>query len=735
MVEGDPHAATPSPASRTSGETVEQALRSAFDLYGPDMLYAAERLQTFLAERCPGADSDIALVMAGLDEQVPQALLSAHTTADMRLLLPRLQARLIDQRSLNRYAAAWAVDTWTSALRLKPEPIAPDPLAFAGAALADEGAADASDPAIGRSTDDREPVGGPVASAAPTASAEPAAPPRPVAPSTVAQDAAPAASALPRWADAAGDPLDEDAPSSARSISVWSGIGAAIVAVIVIVFAIRYQGTPATTDAAVAERSAATSGAPVTASVAPVAASVATAAGAAASTGASTTEPMAPNAAANRETAAPASAAAASGAVTPEVPATPNASAGASTAPVATPSAAPSAAPTVAPPLAPSAAPSAAPTMAPSSATAAATPEVASRIADVVSDGPLVGDDTPRSLWLKLTGRGDTVRSVTSRFVSGDESLRVAPTVADVPAASPGDGRVPAGAIRVRTTRPVKAVFEFTATFADGRQSPPFRKELTVQPTPSQPVITRVKVPVTIIAGQPFWLAIAYEAGSGRLASVDRSIAAVQGQAASKVTRVAVASLEKSDDGALLLPIRSARAGTGTTMSLTLVDAAGHRSAPYRVVFDVQPSTIPPHGGGASDEAARRPSGKVDGARVPAPPATAAAAAPGRQASMPPCTGATCGSVVAVHELESATARLQSASPVDRARRSYEVLVRTDDRVIHTFRQATPLGIGSRVRLEGERMVSAPALPKVPTARPARPDRKLLPESVPLFGQ
>ena len=264
MVEGDPRASEPSTAAEVSGETVEHALRSAFDLYGPDMLYAAERLRIFLTDRCPAAESDIALVMAGLDEQVPQALLSAHTADELKSLLPRLQARLTDQRSLNRYAAAWSVTTWADALRLRPEAGGWKHLrrrttirrtgshAHAGTPAASLAAVGASIPS---GADAPAPTTDASTASVPADAAGIALSPAIADPLWAVGPTAAGAGPAPWYSDdaeAADGARDSEPLATARSISVWYGIGAAIVAIAVVVFAIRYQANRSASEAVVA---------------------------------------------------------------------------------------------------------------------------------------------------------------------------------------------------------------------------------------------------------------------------------------------------------------------------------------------------------------------------------------------------------------------------------------------------------------------------------------------------
>ena len=188
------------PAPRAPAEAVEHALRSAIDAHGPDAFYAGDALEVFLSRRCPDAGNDIALLRIGLDEQVPQALVGLHTAQDLDSLARKLQQRLSSRRSLNRYAAAWVVKTWIDALRLRGEPFpstipAPAPPPLRPAAV----------------------------SPSPAVAPRPAQPPRPAPP--IGIPVAARASTL---------------PSSAGSAR-WVPIGMAIVAMVVVTFAILFE--------------------------------------------------------------------------------------------------------------------------------------------------------------------------------------------------------------------------------------------------------------------------------------------------------------------------------------------------------------------------------------------------------------------------------------------------------------------------------------------------------------
>jgi hypothetical protein len=330
-------------------------------------------------------------------------------------------------------------------------------------------------------------------------------------------------------------------------------------------------------------------------------------------------------------------------------------------------------------------------------------------IADVSSDEPLVGDGRQRELFVSLRTKRDDVESVESRFVDGDAALWSQPVIVDVSSKSIRDARVPAGMIGVRTTKPVKATFEYIVTMTDGKRSVPFKKELSVAPVAATPPsIIDIAAPTAVVAGKPFSLSIVYRKGDGNVASIERKIINEKGEA-SQVATTSVTTLKPSKNGSLDLQVKAPKTVTPTAVELTLVDDSGQRSAPKRVAFDV---ATPP---------ARSSTAGVAGAS---------------------CTRGTCGTIVSVRELDSTGAKLaarvanalhlSSSKSRDRAQHSYEVIVRTDDRAVHTIRQRSPAKSGARVRIVGGKLLAqiAPSTKRAPHRH-----GQLVPESEPIVNQ
>ncbi len=434
------------------GETAEQALQAVVDLHGPAMFYEADALRAELEARCPRARGDIALLLIGLEEQIPQALLAVHADDDVAPLALRLERRLRMRRSLEPDEAAWVVGTWARVLRLWS-------VAAASQALRP----------IGRRTEV------PAAASAPLAS-PPTSAPVEVLPVT--------AHVSPPDADLS----DQEIPNAAPVVNRWYGIGGLIAAVAVVLAIVRYEATTAPGG-----------------------------------------RPAMP-------------------AAVEEQP----------TPPVA-----------AAPPSLP--------------------PEP--RITDVVSSEPLVADGRQREVFVSMASPHGAIDSVEARFVDGDTPMRSAPTVVDVSSDPLANGRVPAGLIGIRSTKPLKATFEYVVTMADGTRTAPFTKELSLAPiAATPPTIASVVLPDGIVAGKSFNAAIAFRTGDAPIAAIESSVVVDDIVEAPRVTPVATTATPDAD-GMLRVPIVADR--SPTTMQFALVDADGGKSAAKRVAFDVAPAPRP----------------------------------------------------------------------------------------------------------------------------------------------
>jgi hypothetical protein len=218
------------------------------------------------------------------------------------------------------------------------------------------------------------------------------------------------------------------------------------------------------------------------------------------------------------------------------------------------------------------------------------------------------------------------------------------------------------------------------------------------------PVIVGVALPRTIVPGKPFVATIVYRAGDDLQVSVERRVVAGALGAGPVVTLTPASELTSPKGGALSYPVDALKPASRATVEFTLIDRNGLRSEPKRVQFET-------------------------------------AAVADDQPSVA-CTRASCGSVVAVREVGGATGadagkRIANAigKLLGKTREAgparYEVIVRMDDRSIHTVTQSGKPKVGTRVRLAGAKAVPLTARASSSGAA-ALPEGRLLPESAPI---
>ncbi len=184
-----------------------------------------------------------------------------------------------------------------------------------------------------------------------------------------------------------------------------------------------------------------------------------------------------------------------------------------------------------------------------------------------------------------------------------------------------------------------------------------------------RPTITRVDVP-RVVVGTPFTVAIRVSTGANDIAAIESKVvdgSAIVPRAASVTARSA---LRRSKNGALLVPFKAIAAPSYATIEFTAVDRNGLRSEPKRAALNV-------------------------------------AAAPALATSSY-CTRSTCGTVVAIRELDAGSI----GRPADRGARMYEVIIRMDDRTIHKATVPDHWSTGTWVQMVGGRFVSMTSGPR-----------------------
>lgn len=298
-------------------------------------------------------------------------------------------------------------------------------------------------------------------------------------------------------------------------------------------------------------------------------------------------------------------------------------------------------------------------------------------ITQVTTGTPLIGDGRKREVFVTFEANRADVKNLEVRFVRGDGAWDRQPLSIEVSPAAMARGRVAAGQIALRTSRPATATFAYVLVAADGEPSAPFEKTFEFAPAPTQsaasesarptataieppvtpagPVITSISVPRPLVAGRAFSVTIAYRDGASKLDRIERKIIESTVRWQPGTLAVEASTLPRQAPGLVKFPFGALRVASRSTLEFTLVDRDGVRSAPQRATFDVA-----------------------------APPVRRASAA---------CTSATCGRVVSVREIA-----LQ-ADGSRRGERTYEVAVRTDNGTLHLLTQTTRWKPGTRVRV------------------------------------
>lgn len=124
-----PAVETPSPAPPTEAAAAppvseeEAAMAALTDLYAKEhdtLLEDPRRLRGLLAEVCPGARRPVNVLVAALEDGIPQALQGSSTKPPVRALTQKLEEQLVADRGLSPEVARWAVRAWGRAVGVIP---------------------------------------------------------------------------------------------------------------------------------------------------------------------------------------------------------------------------------------------------------------------------------------------------------------------------------------------------------------------------------------------------------------------------------------------------------------------------------------------------------------------------------------------------------------------------------------------------------------------------------------
>lgn len=329
-------------------------------------------------------------------------------------------------------------------------------------------------------------------------------------------------------------------------------------------------------------------------------------------------------------------------------------------------------------------------------------------ISNVEIGGPFVGNGKPVPVFIDVDLRRAEPQQVAVRLVEGEGAWAPKAWQADLVPVGQQPGRFAAGTLQVQTSRPLSATFEYTLIARNGDRSAPFRRTVSVVPPL---VITKVDLPRWVPLGRDIEFGVHFQKSSAAVVRLERRVvnSSLPWADGNGSQELSPAPSDKSVKGRLLPFAKPAQA----TLEFTLVDAAGVRSDPVRVVVNAGTPPAPP-GTGPGTVIAMRTLGTGAGA--------SAGASGGNRFGLPSfreLTGTVVDSIVGpFRKGGSARQPPSGAAPDDTAGSrapgpaahattvAVETTVRFDEgstRVITT--QGTPgWQVGSRVSWNGSRM-------------------------------
>lgn len=204
-------------------------------------------------------------------------------------------------------------------------------------------------------------------------------------------------------------------------------------------------------------------------------------------------------------------------------------------------------------------------------------------ITGVEPSTPLVGNGNPIVVQLSYEARRAPPQSIEVRFVRGDVNWKTEPTIINIAnAAESGSGRLPAGQFSLRTAKPAQVTFAYTLVASNGQRNAPFERTFDIAPPPA---ITQIGVPRGLVVGQGFDLDIHFARGDADIAKIERHVVTNTGAWGS--TDNSQELNYGSPSGNFNYHFDPFTQAMNSTLEFTLVDAAGVRSDPYRVVLNV----------------------------------------------------------------------------------------------------------------------------------------------------
>lgn len=89
---------------------------------GPDFYQDARRVRALLSDVCPDSRAEIAVLVAAVEEDVPQRIVRSSDSLAIEGTIQRLAGDLSQSRGLSLDAARWAVQSWAWVMGAAPAP-------------------------------------------------------------------------------------------------------------------------------------------------------------------------------------------------------------------------------------------------------------------------------------------------------------------------------------------------------------------------------------------------------------------------------------------------------------------------------------------------------------------------------------------------------------------------------------------------------------------------------------
>lgn len=89
---------------------------------GPDFYQDSRRVRALLSDACPDCRAEIAVLVAAVEEDVPQRIVRSSDSLAIEGTIQRLAGDLAQSRGLSADAARWAVQSWAWVMGAAPEP-------------------------------------------------------------------------------------------------------------------------------------------------------------------------------------------------------------------------------------------------------------------------------------------------------------------------------------------------------------------------------------------------------------------------------------------------------------------------------------------------------------------------------------------------------------------------------------------------------------------------------------